>query len=164
MVGNLTIAVVLLVGRFRVIGADLTVGTLAAFLLYLRMFFEPDAGRQPVLQHVPVGIGCAGEAVRRVEEEPDVRPAPEPAELPVARGELVLDHVDFSYVPERVVIDDLDLVVPAGRPSLSSAPPAPARRRSPSCCRGSTTRHRVRSGSTVSTSGRCPTTIYGRPW
>ena len=115
LVGNLTIGVVLLYGGFRVIGADLTVGTLAAFLLYLRMFFEP---MQDVSQFYNT-FQSASAALEKLsgvlEEEPDVRPAPEPAELPVARGELVLDHVDFSYVPERVVIDDLDLVVPRGQ-------------------------------------------------
>jgi ATP-binding cassette, subfamily B, bacterial len=115
LVGNLTIGVVLLYGGFRVIGADLTVGALAAFLLYLRMFFEP---MQDVSQFYNT-FQSASAALEKLsgvlEEEPDVRPAPEPSELPVARGELVLDHVDFSYVPERVVIDDLDLVVPRGQ-------------------------------------------------
>ena len=115
LVGNLTIGVVLLYGGFRVIGADLTVGTLAAFLLYLRMFFEP---MQEVSQFYNT-FQSASAALEKLsgvlEEEPDVVPAPEPAQLPTARGELVLDHVDFGYVPERVVIDNLDLVVPRGQ-------------------------------------------------
>ena len=41
LVGNLTIGIVLLYGGYRVIEGDMTVGVLAAFLLYLRMFFEP---------------------------------------------------------------------------------------------------------------------------
>ena len=41
LIGNVTIGIVLLYGGYRVIEGDMTVGVLAAFLLYLRMFFEP---------------------------------------------------------------------------------------------------------------------------
>ncbi len=41
LVGNLTTGVVLLYGGYRVLHGQMTIGTLAAFLLYLRMFFEP---------------------------------------------------------------------------------------------------------------------------
>ncbi len=41
LIGNLTIGVALLYGGFRALEGDLTIGVLAAFLLYLRMFFEP---------------------------------------------------------------------------------------------------------------------------
>ena len=41
LVGNVTTGVVLLYGGYRVLHGQMTIGTLAAFLLYLRMFFEP---------------------------------------------------------------------------------------------------------------------------
>ena len=55
LIGNLTIGVVLLYGGYRVIEGDMTVGVLAAFLLYLRLFFEPMQEISPVLQPLPVG-------------------------------------------------------------------------------------------------------------
>ena len=65
LIGNVTIGVALLYGGLRAVEGDLTIGVLTAFLLYLRMFFEPMQEHQPVLQHVPVGVLGAGEAVRR---------------------------------------------------------------------------------------------------
>jgi ATP-binding cassette, subfamily B, bacterial len=41
LVGRLTIALVLFVGALEVVDGDMTVGVLAAFLLYLRQFFAP---------------------------------------------------------------------------------------------------------------------------
>ena len=41
LIGNITIGVVLLYGGYRAFHGDVTVGVLAAFLLYLRQFFEP---------------------------------------------------------------------------------------------------------------------------
>ncbi len=43
LVGNLTTAAVLLYGGSRVIDHQMQVGVLAAFVLYLRRFFEPLA-------------------------------------------------------------------------------------------------------------------------
>lgn len=45
LVGNLTTGVVLLYGGYRVLHGEMTIGTLVAFLLYLRMFFEPMRSR-----------------------------------------------------------------------------------------------------------------------
>ena len=41
LIGNVTIGVALLYGGLRALEGDLTIGVLTAFLLYLRMFFEP---------------------------------------------------------------------------------------------------------------------------
>ena len=41
LIGNLTVGAVLLYGGYRVLEGQMTIGVLAAFLLYLRMFFEP---------------------------------------------------------------------------------------------------------------------------
>ena len=41
LIGNVTIAVVLVYGGYRAFHGEVTVGVLAAFLLYLRQFFEP---------------------------------------------------------------------------------------------------------------------------
>ncbi len=41
VIGNVTIGVVLLYGGSQVLHGAMTIGTFAAFLLYLRMFFEP---------------------------------------------------------------------------------------------------------------------------
>jgi ABC-type multidrug transport system fused ATPase/permease subunit len=40
LIGNITIGVVLLYGAYLAFEGDVTVGVLAAFLLYLRQFFE----------------------------------------------------------------------------------------------------------------------------
>ena len=41
LIGNVTIGVALLYGGLRALEGDITIGVLTAFLLYLRMFFEP---------------------------------------------------------------------------------------------------------------------------
>jgi ATP-binding cassette subfamily B protein len=114
MIGNLTIGVVLLYGGHLVIGGEMTVGVLTAFLLYLRMFFEP---MQEVSQFYNT-FQSASAALEKLsgvlEERPTVRSAARPVHLPVARGRLDLEHVHFSYVREHPVLPDLDLHIAAG--------------------------------------------------
>ena len=65
LIGNITISVVLFYGGYLAFHGEVTVGVLAAFLLYLRQFFEPMQEISPVLQHLPVRERGAGEALRR---------------------------------------------------------------------------------------------------
>ena len=59
---------VLLYGGYRVLHGEMTIGTLAAFLLYLRMFFEPMQEISQffnTFQSAVVGTGEAGRGARR---------------------------------------------------------------------------------------------------
>jgi len=115
LIGNLTIGAVLLYGGYRVIEGQMTVGVLAAFLLYLRMFFEP---MQEISQFYNM-FQSASAALEKLsgvlEEEPSVKLAAQPVPLPEARGRLEFEHVSFGYVSEREVLPGLDLRIPAGQ-------------------------------------------------
>lgn len=115
LVGNITIGIVLLYGGYRVMQGEMTIGVLAAFLLYLRMFFEP---MQEISQFYNT-FQSASAALEKLsgvlEEDPTVREPEHPVPLPHARGTLRFDRVEFSYVPERPVLPCLDLCIPAGQ-------------------------------------------------
>jgi ABC-type multidrug transport system fused ATPase/permease subunit len=115
LIGNLTIGIVLLYGGYRVIGGDMTVGVLTAFLLYLRMFFEP---MQEISQFYNT-FQSASAALEKLsgvlEEQPGVPEPERPVPLPQARGEVRFDAVRFCYVPDRVVLSGFDLTVPEGQ-------------------------------------------------
>jgi ATP-binding cassette, subfamily B, bacterial len=116
LVGNLTTGVVLLYGGYRVLQGEMTIGTLTAFLLYLRMFFEP---MQEITQFFNT-FQSASSALEKLAGVLAVPPAIDDPQDPVhrtgpARGDLELAGVEFSYVPGRPVLPGLDLVVPAGQ-------------------------------------------------
>jgi ATP-binding cassette subfamily B protein len=115
LVGNVTIAAVLLYGAYLAYHGHVTVGVLAAFLLYLRQFFEP---MQEISQFYNTfqSASAALEKLSGVLEERPSVPAPvQPTALPRARGEVRFEHVDFSYTPGVPVLPGLDLQVPAGQ-------------------------------------------------
>ncbi len=114
LIGNITIAVVLIYGAKLAIDGEVTPGVLAAFLLYLRQFFEP---MQEISQFYNT-FQSASAALEKLsgvlEEEPSVPEPAHPVALIDSDGALRLDHVQFEYVEGRPVLPDLDLAVPSG--------------------------------------------------
>ncbi|MBJ7357868.1 ABC transporter ATP-binding protein [Nocardioides sp.] len=115
LIGNVTIAVVLLYGGYRAYHGDVTVGVLAAFLLYLRQFFEPMMEISQFYNTFQSASAALEKLAGVLEEEPSVPEPRDPVPLGRAEGELRFDHVGFSYVEDRPVLPDLDLTVPAGQ-------------------------------------------------
>jgi ATP-binding cassette, subfamily B, bacterial len=113
-VGLLGQAVILVVGGRRVLDGTLTIGQLAAFVLYLTAFFAPI--QQMVQLYNVYQQGQA--SVRKLRDllgtEPTVVEAPDAVALPPLEGEVRLEGVTFAYEPGRPVLVDIDLVVPAG--------------------------------------------------
>lgn len=115
LVGNLTTGVVLLYGGYRVLHGDMTIGTLTAFLLYLRMFFEP---MQEISQFFNI-FQSAASALEKLAgvlaHRPGVTDPEVPAPLTEVRGAVVFDDIQFGYAPGRPVLPGLTLHVPAGQ-------------------------------------------------
>jgi ATP-binding cassette, subfamily B, bacterial len=114
LVGLLGQAVILVVGGRRVLDGTLTIGQLAAFVLYLSAFFAPI--QQMVQLYNVYQQGQA--SVRKIRDllatEPTVAEAPNAPDLPPLRGEIRLEGLRFEYEPGRPVLVDVDLVVPPG--------------------------------------------------
>ena len=134
LIGNVTIGVVLLYGGHRVIEGDMTVGVLAAFLLYLRMFFEP---MQDISQFYNT-FQSASSALEKLsgvlEEQPTVvEPTNARRRSRTRPGDVHLERVRFEYAegPPGAAGPRPARARPA-RPSPWWAPPARARRPSPS--------------------------------
>jgi ATP-binding cassette subfamily B protein len=110
--------VVLGVGGHQVLAGGLEIGTLAAFLLYLRSLFDPVQQLSELYDTFQSATAGAERVGAVLSVEPTVREAAEPVPLPAPRGEVRLDGVRFGYSsaegdgPE--VLHGVDLHVPAG--------------------------------------------------
>jgi ABC-type multidrug transport system fused ATPase/permease subunit len=115
LIGNVTIAAVLLYGGYLAYHGEVTVGVLAAFLLYLRQFFEPMMEISQFYNTFQSASAALDKLAGVLREQPGVPEPEQPLVLRDARGELRFDHVRFSYVEGRPVLPDLKLTVPAGQ-------------------------------------------------
>ncbi|SCG14263.1 ABC-type multidrug transport system, ATPase and permease component [Micromonospora echinofusca] len=117
VIGNVTVAVVLCYGGWRVLGGSTGIGVLAAFLLYLRRFFEP----MQELSHFYNSLQSATAALEKLagvlDERPSVAEPARPVPLPTGpgRGAVAFRAVTFGYRPDAPIIAGLDLAVPAGQ-------------------------------------------------
>jgi ATP-binding cassette, subfamily B, bacterial len=115
LVGNLTTGVVLLYGGYSVLHAAMTIGTLTAFLLYLRMFFEPMQEISQFFNTFQSAASALEKLAGVLAERPGIRDPVHPVVIGDVRGRIGLHDVRFSYVPARPVLPDLNLTVAAGQ-------------------------------------------------
>ena len=114
-IGNLGIVVVVLAGGYFAIGGTVSVGTMAAFVLYVRMFFDPMQDLSQFISSLQSALTALEKISSVMEEEPQVGDPAEPTPLPAARGQVTFDDVDFSYIEGTTVLPGLSLDIPAGQ-------------------------------------------------
>jgi ABC-type multidrug transport system fused ATPase/permease subunit len=117
LIGNVTIAVVLTYGGYRVMGGEAALGVLAAFLLYLRRFFEPMQELSQFYNALQSATAALEKLAGVLDEKPSVPEPIVPVALPRAAGGAAIEFrsVSFAYRDGRSVLTDLDLSVPSGQ-------------------------------------------------
>ncbi|KOV89850.1 ABC transporter [Nocardia sp. NRRL S-836] len=115
-IGNVSLAVVLAWGAYRVTSGSLELGVLAAFTLYLRRFYDPFDELAMFANSYSAAAAALEKISGLLQEEPSV-PEPEtPVALPHARGAIRFAGVEFAYPStSRVVLPKFTLDVPAGQ-------------------------------------------------
>jgi ATP-binding cassette subfamily B protein len=114
MLGYVGQGVLLAVGGNMVLHHQLSLGGLVAFFLYLIRFFQPIQLLVQQYNTYQQGQASVNKLRDLCNTEPEVREAPDAIELPPIDGAIHFDHVDFSYIPGRPVLTDIDLSVAPG--------------------------------------------------
>lgn len=108
-------AIVLVGGGWRVIQGGMTPGDLVIFLTYLKTAMKPLRDLAKYTGRIARAT-ASGERVADVLDVPvEIGDTPESRSLPKARGEVRFEAVRFGYDPEKPVLHDVDLTVPAGQ-------------------------------------------------
>jgi ABC-type multidrug transport system fused ATPase/permease subunit len=117
LIGNITIAVVLTYGGYRALRGDIGPEVLAAFLLYLRRFFEPMQELSQFYNSLQSATAALEKLSGVLQERPGVPEPVRPASMATGprRGAVDFDRVSFGYRADRLVLPSLDLHVPAGQ-------------------------------------------------
>lgn len=104
-----------LTGAFAAVRGAMTVGQLSAFLAYANQYTKPFNEISGVVTELQNALACAGRVFELIEEEPQTPDSLSGEALPKKLGNLSLEHVDFSYTPEKKLIEDFNLEVKAGQ-------------------------------------------------
>ena len=103
------VAVIGCIGAITGVPSLLTVGEVQVFLSYANQYTKPFNEVTNVITQIQTAYASARRLFALIdapEEEPD---APGAVELADPHGEVAFEHVDFSYVPDRKLLQDICL-------------------------------------------------------
>jgi len=115
LIGNLTVASILLFGGTRVLAGEIGVGVLTAAIIYAKRFFDPMENLAMFYNSYQSANSSLEKISGVLEEKPTV-PEPKSATmLENVKGEITFDSVSFHYSNDVAVLENLDLKIPAGQ-------------------------------------------------
>lgn len=102
-------------GAFFAIRGGISVGMLSCLLTYANQYTKPFNEISGVITELQNALACAGRIFELMEEEPQVPDAENALELRDVRGNVSLEKVSFSYVPDKKLIQGFNLCVEPGQ-------------------------------------------------
>jgi ATP-binding cassette subfamily B protein len=115
LIGNVTVAAVLLVGGFRVAEGQLAIGALLAALLYTRRFFDPMEEMAMFYNSYQSAAAALEKISGVLEERPGVPDPADPVDLWTSTGAVQFEDVQFEYQADRVILPHFNLTLEPGQ-------------------------------------------------
>jgi ATP-binding cassette, subfamily B, fatty acid transporter len=112
-IGNLSYVAVAVVGGIQVATGQITLGSIQAFIQYVRQFNQPLTQVASMYNSLQSGIASA-ERIFDLLDAPEESAEPTVAAPASGAGRVEFEHVSFGYRPDTPVIDDLSLIAEPG--------------------------------------------------
>lgn len=112
-IGNLNYVIIAVVGGLMVTAGTFTVGGIQAFVQYSRMFTQPITSLASMANLLQSGVASAERVFEVLDVDEESPDASGSLPVPVA-GEVVFDHISFSYNADEPLITDLSLTAQPG--------------------------------------------------
>lgn len=114
-VNALVYAGVGITGAFLAISGYISVGQLASVLSYAQQYTKPFNDISGVVTELQNSIACAARVFALIDEGEIVADPENAVELKNVEGNVKLENVEFSYVPDKKFIDNLNIDVKKGQ-------------------------------------------------
>lgn len=114
-VNSLVYAGVGIFGAFVAIRGGISVGRLSCFLSYANQYTKPFNEISGVVTELQNALACAARIFELIAEEPQVPDKEDALVLEHTKGNVKLENVNFSYVPEKKLIQNFNLEVKPGQ-------------------------------------------------
>jgi ATP-binding cassette subfamily B protein len=115
VMSNLSIAVVAGLGGWMTVMGWITVGLVASFITYARNFVQPLRQLADLYNSIQTALAGAERVFEIMDEKAEIADKPGAISLDDIRGDVVFDHVDFSYVPGVPVLKDMSFHAEPGQ-------------------------------------------------
>lgn len=102
-------------GALIAISGGISVGQLSCFLSYANQYTKPFNEISGVITELQNALACAARIFELIDEEPQIPDCEDARVLHDTKGLVELEHVYFSYVPDRKLIENFNLSVKPGQ-------------------------------------------------
>lgn len=114
-VNSMVYAAVGITGAYAAIKGLMTVGQLTSFLSYANQYTKPFNEISGVVTELQNALASAARVFELIDEKAILKDKQDAAVLQQVEGKVELEHVDFSYTPDRRLIEDFNLKVEPGQ-------------------------------------------------
>ena len=115
LLSAMSIALILWYGGAQIIGRNLTIGELVAFLAYMRLFFQPLRELSQKYSIVQSALASAERIFNMLDTEQQIKEAVSPVSMAGVRGRLNFNHLTFGYEAGKPVLHDLTIAIEPGK-------------------------------------------------
>ena len=113
-VNSLVYAAVGITGAYAAIRGFMTVGQLTSFLSYANQYTKPFNEISGVVTELQNALASAARVFELINEKTILEDKKDATVLENVKGQVEIEHVNFSYTPDRPLIEDLNLSVKPG--------------------------------------------------
>jgi ATP-binding cassette, subfamily B, multidrug efflux pump len=114
-INNIGYVAVAVAGGIMVTKKAIAIGDIQAFIQYSRQFTMPIAQTANIANLLQSTVASAERVFELLDEQEEEQDAKDAVVLSAARGEVRFEDVDFSYVPEKPLIEKMNLDVKPGQ-------------------------------------------------
>ncbi|MGE2736690.1 ABC transporter ATP-binding protein [Mycolicibacterium vaccae] len=113
-IGNISYVAVAVIGGLQVATGQITLGSIQAFIQYVRQFNQPLTQIAGMYNTMQSGVASAERVFDLLDAEEETPDAPRALPATTGGGRVEFEHVSFGYQPDAPVIENLSLVVEPG--------------------------------------------------
>ncbi len=114
LIANINYVLIAVIGGIQVANGAMSLGDVVAFIQYSRQFTFPIIQTASIVNVLQSAVASAERVFELLDETEELADPVGAVALDRARGDVAFEDVSFRYLPDRPLIDGLDLLVPAG--------------------------------------------------
>ena len=107
-INNTSLALVCMFGSVLFLRGRIGLGDLSSFVQYSRRFSGPINEVANIIAELQSALAAAERVFGLIDAKPETADAPDAVELREVKGDVAMEQVDFSYIPGKPIIENLN--------------------------------------------------------
>lgn len=113
--GTIGVAGVIWYGGWKVMTGATSTGAFFSFFGAMMMAYKPMKSISGLNMTMQIGLICSQRVFNLLNEKPKIIDSDNAIELKNVRGSIEFKNISFSYTPDRLALNDINIKIPAGK-------------------------------------------------